>query len=44
MDNIQEILMEYQQLNPAVEISILEKTGRYIALDSPEKLLSILIS
>lgn len=44
VDNIQEILMEYQQLNPAVEISILEKTGRYIALDSPEKLLSILIS
>ena len=44
VENIQETLMEYQQINPSVEISILEKTGAFIALESPEKLLSILVS
>lgn len=44
VDHISEILQDYQQINPSVEICILENTGPLIALESPEQLLDILIS
>ena len=44
MENIHEILADYHALNPSIETCVLKNTGCCIALESPEKLLSVLIS
>lgn len=44
IDNIEETLREYQDMNPSVETCILKNTGSLIALESPEKVMKILVS
>ena len=44
VNNMEETLHEYQEMNPSVETCILKNTGSLIALESPEKLMKILIS